>query len=257
MYKLLVVDDEAETRSTLCSCFPWEQLGFRVEAERSNGMEALKYILQQPVDVLLCDIKMPVMNGIELAKEIANRKLPIRIVLLSGLRDFEYARQAINCGVSHYLVKPAKFNDIFTVLTELKIELDQEAKHSNSDMPLEHNELILEGQDDPVIQKIISFIEMEYRTVTLEESAKHVHMNPTYVSAYFKKMTGCKFSEYVQSVKMKKAAVLLKDRRFKAFEVSEMVGYANAKNFIRSFKQFYGKTPGQYRHEGHFPASPH
>ncbi|OXM82962.1 DNA-binding response regulator [Paenibacillus rigui] len=248
MYKLAVVDDETETRNTLCSCFPWEQTGFQLTAQLNNGREALKHVLAHPIDVLLCDIKMPFMNGIELAKEIFDRKLPIRVVLLSGLRDFEHARQAISCGVRHYLVKPAKFDDLHSALLALKSELDLEAGTLDTNEPVANAALTLYNQDDPVIHKIIAFVEADIRTATLEAAAKHVHMNPTYVSSYFRKMTGAKFSDYVHSVKMNKALVLLKDRHFKAFEVSEMVGYTNAKNFIRSFKQFYGKTPGQYRH---------
>ncbi|UJF32617.1 response regulator transcription factor [Paenibacillus hexagrammi] len=250
MYKLAFVDDETTTRDTLCSCFPWEQAGFEIVAQLGNGMEALKYLLQHELDAILCDIKMPVMSGIELAREIHERKLPVEVILLSGLRDFELARQAISYGVRHYMVKPAKFKDLHDVLMQLKRELDEQkggAAEPDSDIPtqVEVNEQSL----DPVIQRMLHFIEVEYRTVTLEDVAQFVHMNPSYVSSYFRKLTGQKFSDYVLGIRMKKAAELLREHRWKALEVSEMVGYANAKNFIRAFKQYYGKTPGQFKHE--------
>lgn len=251
MYKLAFVDDETTTRDTLCSCFPWEKAGFEIVAQFGNGMEALKYLLQHELDGLLCDIKMPVMNGIELAREIHERKLPIQVILLSGLRDFELARQAISYGVRHYMMKPAKFQNLHDVLMHLKQELDEKkgtARESDSNVSTQV-EANAPSSDHPVIQRIHHYIEAEYRNVTLEDVARFVHMNPSYVSSYFRKLTGHKFSDYVLAVRMKKAAELLREHRWKALEVSEMVGYANAKNFIRAFKQYYGKTPGQFKHE--------
>ncbi|MEI7028171.1 response regulator [Paenibacillus sp. y28] len=247
---MAVIDDEIEARSTLCSCFPWELAGFQIAVQLNNGLEALKYLLQhEEIDAILCDIKMPHMTGIELAKEIHDRKLQVRVILLSGLRDFELARQAISYGVRHYLVKPAKYNDLQTVLAELKQELDEQPGRSASGRVSAPAVPEVQGLNHPVIQRILTYIETDYRTVTLEEVAQLVHMNPTYVSSFFKKITGHRFSDYVQTVRMKKAAVLLREQRWKALEVSEMVGYANAKNFIRAFKQHYGKTPGQFKHE--------
>ncbi|MDR6878814.1 response regulator [Bacillus sp. 3255] len=251
MYRLAFIDDETATRDTLCSCFPWEKAGFEIVAQLGNGMEALKYLLQHELDAILCDIKMPVMNGIELAREIHERKLPVQVILLSGLRDFELARQAISYGVRHYMVKPAKFQNLHDVLMQLKQELDEQkgrADESDSDVPMQAD-VSAQSPDHPVIQRILHYIEAEYRNVTLEDVARFVHMNPSYVSSYFRKLAGQKFSDYVLAVRMRKAAELLREHRWKALEVSEMVGYANAKNFIRAFKQYYGKTPGQFKHE--------
>lgn len=253
MYKLAVIDDEAEMRDTLCSCFPWEQAGFTIEAQLDNGEKALKYLIQHPIHAILCDIKMPRMNGIELAREIQQRKLPVQVVLLSGLRDFEMARQAIGYGVRHYLVKPAKYNDLQDVLSKLKQDLDLLQPSIALETAVEPDEL---QQDEgagavphPVILRIIRYAESDYATATLEEAAQLVHMNPSYVSSLFRKVTGSNFSDHLHAVRMKKAAELLRERRWTAAEVSEMVGYANAKNFIRAFKQYFGTTPGQFKRE--------
>jgi two-component system response regulator YesN len=243
MYKLLVVDDEQDTRDTLCNCFPWDSVGFTIVAQLNNGMEALQFLQENEVDVLLCDIKMPAMTGIELSQHISNQKLAVKIVLLSAYRDFEYARLSIQYGVRHYMVKPAKYTDIVQVFTDLKTELDENRKNDSSavePVPM---------WDDPVVAAIISCIRDNYRVVSLQHIAELVNMNASYVSAYFKKKTGINFSEYLQKVRMEKAADLLRNHHMKAYEISEMVGYVNAKNFIRSFKQYFGKTPGQYKNE--------
>ncbi|MBN2983016.1 MULTISPECIES: response regulator transcription factor [Cohnella] len=250
MYKLLVVDDNTDTRKTLCSSFPWDQVSFEIAEQADNGQDALRYLLTHPVDAVLCDIRMPRMSGLELSKEIHQRNLPVKIVLLSAFRDFEYARQAMAYGVRQYLVKPAKYRELMDVFRELKETLDRE-RHSQ-DQPdaapgESHANAMLNNADDPIIRKITDYVALHYRSVKLEHAAGVVHMNPTYLSTYFKKATGMNFSEYVLAYKMEKAAELLQEPHWKMFEVSEMVGYANVKNFIRSFKDYFGKTPGQYR----------
>lgn len=246
MYKLLAADDEEDTRDTLCNCFPWASVGFTVVQQVSNGMEALSYLEANPVDVLLCDIRMPVMSGLELCKQIYQRKMGVRIVLLSAYRDFEYAREAMSYGISHYMLKPAKYDDIVQVFTQLKETLD-ESKASLAAGGTEKSDS-LTGLTDPVISHIVKSVNLDYRTITLQHVSETVEMNTSYVSVYFKKKTGMHFSEYVLKVRMEKAAELLKHGHMKAFEVSEAVGYANPKNFIRAFKQFHGITPGQFKH---------
>lgn len=246
MYKLLVVDDEQDTRETLCHCFPWESVGFSIVKQLDNGLEALHYLLKHPVDVLLCDIKMPVMSGLELCQELFARKIGVRVVLLSAYRDFEYARQAMRYGVRQYMVKPAKYNDIVQVFSDLKRELDESVAAANTEQP---PDAPIPGADDPIISSMIRYVNEHYRTVTLQEVSEVVNMNASYVSALFKKKTGVNFSDYLLKVRMEKAAELLRQRRLRAYEVSELVGYVNAKNFIRSFKHYYGKTPGQYKNE--------
>lgn len=247
MYKLLVVDDEHDTRDTLCNCFPWDSIGFTIVGQLGNGMEALQYLEKQHADVLLCDIKMPEMSGLELCRELAKRKIPVHIIILSAYRNFEYARQAMQYGVRDYMVKPAKYNDIVQVFSEVKKQLDETVSISNAKNSAQAGQG--SESDDPIIATIMKFVKEHYRTATLQTVSDLVAMNASYVSAYFKKKTGVNFSDYLQKVKMEKAAELLKTNHRKAYEVSEMVGYVNAKNFIRSFKQYYGKTPGQYKNE--------
>jgi len=246
MYKLLAADDEEDTRDTLCNCFPWQSVGFTVVKQVSNGLEALSYLESNPVDALLCDIRMPVMSGLELCRQIHERKMGVRVVLLSAYRDFEYAREAMSYGVTHYMLKPAKYDDIVHVFSQLKDAMDElknglAAGGTASEAPLQ-------GLGDPVISSIVKCVNQEYRTITLQHVADLVEMNASYVSVYFKKKTGIHFSEYILKVRMEKAAELLKHGHMKAVEVSEAVGYANPKNFIRAFKQFHGTTPGQFKH---------
>lgn len=249
MYKLLVVDDEYESRNTLCNCFPWNEIGFEIVSQIDNGRFALDYIIKNPVEVVLCDIKMPVMSGIELAKELyPMEKKPI-LVFLSGYRDFEYAQKAMEYGVRYYIVKPARYEEVMSVFTLLKKDLDKlkGQVQGNISSPDVQNCRAASNYTDKIIQNVKQYVLDNCSQASLESVSRIIHMNSSYLSQLFKQRTGVNFSDYLIEVKMKKAAELLKNIEYKTYNVSEMVGYTNAKNFSRTFKNYYGISPKEYR----------
>lgn len=252
LYSLVVVDDEAGTRDTLCSCFPWEKLGFKVVFQAGDGQKALDYIRQYPVDVVLCDIRMPVFSGIDLARELYLSKTPTKVVFLSGYREFEYAKKALEFGVKNYILKPAKYEELVNVFSEIKRELDEERYYKYLNVHVSDKKAQNEGFDleDEIIKTVKNYVYQNYSKATLEDAAKLVYMNPNYLSYYFKQKTGGNFSDFLTEIRMKNAAKLLKNIDLKIYEVAQMVGYSNAKNFTRSFKKYFGMTPKQYRNRG-------
>ncbi|QHW31618.1 response regulator [Paenibacillus rhizovicinus] len=108
MYKLLIVDDEKEIREGLAS-WPWHQVGIEVAGCCSHGLEALQFVEEKPVDLVITDIRMPFMDGIELMTALNARYPFIRVVILSGYNDFEYAQKALQFGAIDYLLKPLQF----------------------------------------------------------------------------------------------------------------------------------------------------
>lgn len=241
MYKLLIADDEFEIRNGLSSYFPWEEIGFEIVGIVENGIEALDFIEKHPVDVLLTDIRMSELTGIEIAKHLDEQKSPIHIVFLSGYKDFDYAQQAIQYGVKFYMTKPTKYNELVAVFTKIKSQLDEKYLTFKADS--------IDFNHDKVIEKISSYVNEHYQQASLEGASQLVHLNPVYISKYFKEKTGRNFSDYVVEVKMEKAAIFLKNPEYKIYEISEMVGYSNAKNFTRTFRKYFGKTPREYRNE--------
>ncbi|MEK4228222.1 response regulator transcription factor [Solibacillus sp. FSL H8-0538] len=241
MYKLLIADDEYEIRNGLSSYFPWESIGFEVVGQAADGVEILTFIEQQPVDVLLTDIRMPVMTGIQVAQHLFEHQANIKVVFLSGFQDFHYAQQAIAYGVNNYITKPTKYSELSDVFCKIKQLLDANQKPYL--LPQ------LESSNDKIIDTIKKYVQSHYQNASLEGAAKLVHMNPYYISKYFKEKTGTNFSDYVVQVKMKKAAELLDDVQYKIYEISEMVGYSNSKNFTRTFRKTFGKSPREYRQE--------
>ncbi len=137
MYRLMVVEDEAMIRRGIIKSIPWGDLGFVVVGEGKNGEEALAFMAEHPVDVLLTDIKMPLMDGIELSKKVRRLYPDIEIVVLSGFSDFEYARAAISFRAYEYLLKPTNKQRLLDAFTNLKRRMDEKSErkeeifHSN------------------------------------------------------------------------------------------------------------------------------
>ena len=123
-YRLMVVDDEYPIRQGLASGIDWESLGFELCAIASNGKEVLEKISVKIPDVIITDIRMPVMDGIELIENLSLMYPQIKVVILSGYGDFEYAQKAIEFSVSAYLLKPINNEDLYKVLGTIKAELD-------------------------------------------------------------------------------------------------------------------------------------
>ena len=105
MYKVVIADDEYIIRQGIVSLIDWKELNCEVVYEAENGNETVDFLMDHPVDILICDIRMPGKNGLEVAETVQKLSLPVRVILLTAYSDFEYARQAIRHGVEDYVVK--------------------------------------------------------------------------------------------------------------------------------------------------------
>ena len=126
MLKIFLAEDEVIVRETIKRMIPWEDLGFELVGEAADGEMALPLLLRHKPDLLITDIKMPFMDGLTLAK-VAKKEIPgLKVVILSGYDDFNYAKQAINIGVEDYLLKPITKNALIERLTEIRSRYEHE-----------------------------------------------------------------------------------------------------------------------------------
>lgn len=127
-YSVLIVDDDKRVRTGLIKNINWNQLGFETPLQADSTAAALSVFSANHIDVLITDIRMPVSSGLELCRKVSGLYPKTAIIVLSGYSDFEYAKQAIQYGVKHYLTKPTDLMEIRNVLTEIKELLDKEIK---------------------------------------------------------------------------------------------------------------------------------
>ena len=126
MLKIFLAEDEVVVRETIKRMIPWEELGFELVGEAADGEMALPLLLRQQPDLLITDIKMPFMDGLTLAR-LAKKEIPgLKVVILSGYNDFNYAKQAIGIGVEDYLLKPITKNALIERLSEIRSRYEHE-----------------------------------------------------------------------------------------------------------------------------------
>ena len=131
MLKVFLVEDETLIREGLRDRIPWEQYGFRFVGEAGDGEMALPLIRKTRPDVIITDIKMPFMDGLELSRIVKEEFPKTKILIVSGYDDFEYAREALTIGVDQYILKPVTRMNLRKVLEELKEKIEQEHRQED------------------------------------------------------------------------------------------------------------------------------
>lgn len=252
--RMIIVDDEYEICTGLANYFPWKNLGYEVVKTYQDSLKAKEFLSQNHVDVVLTDIKMPGISGIELAEYIYNQHPDTFIVFLSGYADFSYAKKAIEFGVKYYAVKPTVYDELVDIFVKIKQSFDKRQQNKSDKMPLpadirpyNTDASMAAGYYDKMIANIKAYINSNLCTVTLVSVSSHINLNPYYLSTFFKQHTGVKFMDYVREAKMKAAAKMLIDPDNRISDVSMKVGYKNPNNFCRAFKSYFNVSPREYR----------
>ena len=235
MYQVIIADDERAIRTGLKIVVDWNQFGFEIAGCAQNGSQALEMILHQKIDVLLADIRMPGLDGIELVQKIRELQLPIITILMSGYRDFEYARQAVSLGVREYLLKPIDEMALQDLLVHVYKELEENSRKED------HEEEILIAR----IRRVMA--ENYAENISLKSIAYQLNYNPAYLGRMFRSQTGSCFRDELNLYRVRRAADLLKTSQFCIYEIAERVGYQDANYFYRIFHEVYGVSPGEYR----------
>jgi YesN/AraC family two-component response regulator len=244
MYHIVIIDDEAKIREGISSIFPWNNIGFEVSGTFGNGKDALDYIDSHQVDVVLTDIRMPVMDGIELSSILQTKA--IKVVYFSSFQDFHYAQSALRNQVVDYLVKPIKYDELVKCFERVRTILDNEngLATSSSEDDLSNNTA---SYYERIIATVTAYLAKEYKDASLEAASNLVSLSPSYLSRIFVAKTGIHFSECLTKIRMEKAIELLNDIHVKQYEIAYQVGYDNPKNFSRAFRAYYGISPQEFR----------
>lgn len=130
--KVFLVEDEIVIRKGICNSIKWEEEGYELVGEAGDGELAYPMILKEKPDILITDVKMPFMNGLELSKLVKKELPDIKIVVLSGYDDFEYAKEAISIGVAEYLLKPISSIELIKTLGEIRKQIEKEQQQQEA-----------------------------------------------------------------------------------------------------------------------------
>lgn len=243
MYKLMIVDDEKVMCELLPEIINWKELDVEVAGICKNGLEAYEKSKEVQPDIILTDIKMPGMNGLELIKKLTEDGTTARFILLSAYGEFEYACEAMKYNVKHYLLKPCNEEQIEQAVREICSELVHKRATEQRNEP--------EQAYSEITKKILRIVEEELENTNLSLkwiAENRLFMNVDYISRKFSSDTGQKFSNYLNAVRMNKARELLISQKVNNINtLAEQVGYGNnPQYFSQIFKKMTGLSPTEY-----------
>ncbi len=233
----IIVDDEPKIARGILKLVS-EREGYTAVGIFFGAAEALAFIERNPVDVVITDIRMPEISGLELIRQIRRINEDMHIVILSGYADFAYAQQAIALGVTRYLLKPTNPDELIGVLEDIR-GLSSAAK-SEPEQLTEINNL--------VARNAVQYIHEKYAyPFTLKSMADELFVSPNYLCELFKKHIGKNITEYLSDYRLHQAEKYLKQVACKVSDVSMLVGYKDVRYFSTAFKKKFGMTPLEYR----------
>ncbi|AEI39050.1 response regulator transcription factor [Paenibacillus mucilaginosus] len=241
MYSVLLVDDEKWVRTSLRKVIERTGLPFEVAREASHGLEALDILKEAPVDMVLTDVRMPVMNGMSFVQQLRQTAREQSVIVVSGYDDFAYVQGALRLGVTDYLLKPVEVEEMRACLEGW---LQARAGGQAAGAP----KASCDPADRSPVEQVLGYIREHLGgELTLTEAAARVHLNPSYLSQLFKQQLGRGFVEHIVEMRMEEAKRLLAATSLRVSEVAQRVGYTDVAYFSNTFKRSAGCTPTEYR----------
>lgn len=232
MIKVLLVEDEINTRNLMKIIVNWEEYHMKITGEASNGREALFCMEKEVPDLVVTDIRMPIMDGIALAEEIMKRFPAVKVIIVTAYDDFTYAQKALRAGALDFILKPLKRQEVKDALLRVGRQFEGD-KEENRD----------------VMEQIRDYLEENYADSTLSLSivAEKFYLNPSYLSRTFRKRMDITLVEYLNKVRIRHACDYLRTGDWKGYEVAERVGIPNPDYFGRCFRKYMGMSVNDYR----------
>jgi two-component system response regulator YesN len=258
---MILAEDEELVRRAIIATTDWESKGFNLVAAAKDGGEALSLICTGRPDLVVTDIRMPILDGISLIKMVTEEmpadERPLFIVLTAH-GDFDYARQSVKLGVIDFLMKPLDDEELAASLDKAKAMLDKRDRtnrlESLADMDGAFRDFSPDSippatdPQDAYADRAAQEIKLHYVSdLTMEDVAARLSISPGYLSRIFKKRTGQTFYDYLSFVRMRVAMELLADPTLRVQEVADRVGYADQRSFSQRFRQIVGCTPSEFR----------
>lgn len=241
------MDDEYPELEGLQYTIQWKALGFDLRLATTSPSEAMDLLMREKIDVMVSDISMPVMSGLDLFSRAKEFNPQIRAVFISGHAEFSYAKRALEENAFAYILKPVDDDELNQKLMQLKRELDEIGGADPDASRINPN-----PDEGLLVRDIKRIIEEEIEQgIYLKELAIRLGFTANHLGFVFLQETGEHFSAYLTRKRLEQSKVLLKNPSLKIYEVADRLGYKTISHFNRVFKRKFGITPGEYRDSFH------
>lgn len=258
MFKVMIIDDEPIIVEGIKRIVPWEKYGCCIIATANDGIEGSRLIRELKPDILFSDISMPGIDGLTMVAGLRSEFPRIKICILTGYRDFDYAQKAISLGVSRYLLKPSNLSEIEEAIAVMTAGLTstEEEEAGGREEKEDRRDEKEERQEDPeskaagsfIVYNAVQYMEENYnRKITLSEVAEKTYISQWHLSKLLNRHMDLNFSEILNNIRVKEAKKLLMNSAMRIGDIAWEVGFTDIAHFSKVFKKLTGLSANEYR----------
>lgn len=247
MMKVVVVEDEELVRRGIVLAVDWASMGCVVVGEAADGEAGLEVIRRYQPDLIITDIKIPKLDGVEMLRQLRAEGNHAYAIFLTAYSDFDYVQAAVRLGAADYLLKPFQDGELEAVIDRLQ------RREAESRRGYEPKACAPNPQDwkdkSKYVMEAMRYIADHYNdpNIGIRSVAASLGVSEGHLSHVFKKETSYTISNYITSYRIHMAMELLRDCRSRVYEVAEQVGYRDLAYFSATFKKTVGLTPSEYQ----------
>lgn len=240
-YNIMLVEDEVLLRQSLARHIDALEMGYKVVCQVPDGQAALDVLASSDIHLIITDIRMPVMDGLVLARAVHDRYPHILTIVLSGYADFEYAQEALRQGVFDYLLKPVSRENLESALGKASLALEKYFQ-------LEEDTSLTGKDSKEIVDYVLLYLRNHYMDeVDFSELSSRLGFSSAYLTKLFNKYVGHTPLKYLTDIRIHEAKHLLLNTTLPIREVGEKVGYPDQFHFSKTFRKLTGVNPTAYR----------
>lgn len=260
MYRVVVVEDSLLLRKGIVFTNDWGSLGCEVVGEAENWLQGISVITELQPDIVITDIRMPLLDGIQMIERLQGETKAL-FIILTAYNDFEYARKALHLGVVDYLSKPLDDAEFKAMMVRTCAKVAEQREYEKLHLQLDKMDdsrimlfkEYLQGNlsvQENHVARAVKYIESQYaQDMGIQDIADELMISESHLSRLFKDCTGYTVGDYLQHYRIKQACSLLGNQTLKIYKIADKVGYRDQRYFSVMFKKIVGLTPREFQNK--------
>ncbi len=245
MLRVIIVEDENIIREGLSVTLDWPALQCTLVGTAANGKEGLALIRATKPDIVITDIRMPEMSGLQMAEMAQAEGFQVAFIFLTGYDDFKYVRQALRLRAVDYLLKPIDEEELVNVISEIVTAKNVSVAPAVQLFDCRH--YLEDANLNIYVRQTLNYIKREYKEkINVEIIADKLNVSSSYLSRKIKEATQSTFGEILTKYRLQEAVKLLYMGKYRNYEIAYLTGFGDYKNFCTAFKKQFSMSPKEY-----------
>ncbi|WP_462420316.1 helix-turn-helix domain-containing protein [Salinicoccus sp. Marseille-QA3877] len=245
---ILIIDDDLESNKRIKDFLSQSKHSDFEVSEAENANEAIKLVKDINPSIIITELSLNDLNGLELGKKFLSELTSIAIIAISQLKMFDLVQQSINIGFSGFHLKPLVKHEFLETIDRIILSHTIRSDSETSLFLTENETSHFDPDISRPIKTAIEYINLNYyKNISLKNVSEKVYLSPSHFSKLFKEMTETSFIEFLTETRVEKSKYLLKSTSLPIEVIAHQIGFSSATYFATTFKKSQGKTPRDYR----------